>query len=295
MPSHPQWLPEGFSFLSGYPSEIRKRKVLMPIQVMADESGLGQGPVIYMSSLMGPAEDWAAFADEWRAFRDQSPAIQYFKMKEAVGLSGEFYRFSEAERDAKLRGFARIINRWKFKRIVIAVGNHVKIPINVPGRRKPVKLTPYWSAFWFTLGGAALTLLAEGHSEKFEIFFDDNPRETTRARKWYPFIRYAVPEETAALLPADINVRDDKDFVALQAPDMFAWMLMEYTRCSYAGISPVPFYWLWDEMPNVKRPAYSRHFLDMPNREASLDVDPEIRAEAGRIFRSIALKRKGQP
>ena len=36
------WLPEGFSFLSGLPEGIRKRRLLVPIQALIDESG-GKG------------------------------------------------------------------------------------------------------------------------------------------------------------------------------------------------------------------------------------------------------------
>jgi hypothetical protein len=85
------WLPEGFSFLSGLPEAARKRRLLMPIQVVADES-VGAEPGtrshFVMAGLIGHSEDWAEFSTEWdiclksgpRRCRSSNPACTRLRL-----------------------------------------------------------------------------------------------------------------------------------------------------------------------------------------------------------------------
>src|SRR5579864_4179881 len=106
------WLEYGFSFLSGLPEEARRRRYLMPVQTFVDDSG-GKGHSRYfvLAGLIADAESWLAFSDEWAAYLKQAPSIRRFKMRDAAARTGEFRNWEPQDRDDKLRGFAKIVNR----------------------------------------------------------------------------------------------------------------------------------------------------------------------------------------
>jgi hypothetical protein len=85
------------------------------IQAYIDETGIdGRGPWLILSALYATVEDWAAFSDRWKAALRESPTIAYFKMDDAAGLSGPFRRFSESQRDSKLRRLAGTFNERQY-------------------------------------------------------------------------------------------------------------------------------------------------------------------------------------
>jgi len=56
-----------------------------------------------MAGLLSDSENWAQFSDDWSACLQSGPRrLDYFKMKEAAGCGGQFYGWSEPERDRKL-------------------------------------------------------------------------------------------------------------------------------------------------------------------------------------------------
>ena len=72
----------------------------MPVQAFVDDSGgKGHGTHFVLAGLIADAENWAQFSDAWHLCLGQDPAIAYFKMREATGLSGQFHRFSKPRRD----------------------------------------------------------------------------------------------------------------------------------------------------------------------------------------------------
>src|SRR2546423_1169348 len=106
-PDRSVWLPRGLEFLSGLPTDLRKRRVIVPIQIFIDDSGAqGQRGSVIFAGLFAEAEAWARFADEWKRILRDEPRIRQFKMRDAAKLQGEFYQFSSAQRDAKLRALA---------------------------------------------------------------------------------------------------------------------------------------------------------------------------------------------
>jgi len=226
-PDRRPWLPRGFAFLSGYPTPARKRKVLVPIQVMVDDSGgEGQGLVLVLGGLIGRAEDWASFADLWSAALAKTPAIRYFSMRDAMGRNGEFYGFSEEARDAKLRKLAAIIDGFGFEVIHVTMEVTGFSAFYKPHSPAPEN-TPYFHAFLSIIQVAYHTLRRRGETERFEMFFDEQRALGPKAKQWYPIARMILEElepGAAKLLAADIQFKDDKEFLPLQAADMIAWL-----------------------------------------------------------------------
>jgi hypothetical protein len=253
------WLPPGFSFLSGLPEPARQRRILMTIQAFVDESGgKGQpGRHFVLAGLVSGAERWAEFSNEWRDALAQRPAIKYFKMKEAAGFSGQFWRWEKEPRDAKLRLLAAIINRYSriSTHSVIDLEAHAKTWAKMPRPHKE----PYFWPYQNTIMAVCFTLWELGWRDRFEIIYDHEVIFGPRARLWYPFIKRMMeiqyPEE-ATILPIDPMFQSDADFLPLQASDLFAWC----TRDATNDAEKHEFNWLFEAMPNVKGTVYSQYY-----------------------------------
>ena len=73
-------------------------------------TGGAQGAVSY-SSKSRCRHRWAAFAEDWLAALGQTPAIRYFKMKEAMRVRDQFEGFDEEQRNERIRSLVEIITR----------------------------------------------------------------------------------------------------------------------------------------------------------------------------------------
>lgn len=274
------WLPPGFHFLFGLPEPARKRRVLVPFQVFADESEgaePGSRNHFVMAGLIGHSQHWALFSDEWRACLLSGPRhLDYFKMKEAAGKpSGQFHGWSLKERDDKVRDLARIIN--KYAQIVTWSIIDLDAHAQTWARRLPKPNSePYFWPFQNTILATLFTLWDAGVREKFEVIFDENVIFGPRARSWYPMVRevgYVREPEASSILPVDALFRDDKEFLPLQAADLYAWTL----RKANNDPSYNEFHWLLDELRNVKTTDYSQYY-DLERMQSVMDqMDGHIR------------------
>jgi hypothetical protein len=255
------WLPLGLEFLSGLPEPTRKRRVLMAIQVFADESEgatPGHGRHFVMAGLIGYSEDWAVFSDEWRLALASGPRnLDYFKMKEAAGCSGQFFGWLESERDKKLIQLASIINRYAkiVTWSVIDLDAHAKVWGKLP---KP-QSEPYFHPYQNTILAACFALWDSGLREPFEMIFDKHLIFGPRARRWYPVIQ-AIGKirepEASKILPVDPMFKDDREFLPLQAADLYAWCI----RRASNEPSYTKFHWLLEHLQNVQATDYSQYY-----------------------------------
>ena len=262
----------GFSFLSGLPEPERKRRLLMPVQAFVDESGgKGQGGHLVLCALVSNSERWADFSDEWRMCLNTSPALRRFKMKDAAGLTGDFFGWQPDARDKKLRELARIINRHAEFLVYCAVDlkGHEKVhATNLP---KPLN-EPYFWPFHIIIMSICLDLWDLGWRERFEIIFDEEVIFGPRAKAWYPVIKRVVQirePEAHSIMPIDPLFRSDDEFRPIQAADLFAWCIRRNTNNPEMPV----FEWLLEEMQNVSLSDYSNYY----DEERMSDVLQESR------------------
>lgn len=226
----------------------------MVFQAYADESGLNDGTSrnLAIAALISTAERWAQFSDEWAACLTQPPAIDYFKMKEAAGLSGQFHRRTKEERDAKLLALSRIIDRHVM--LVGFTGINLeahKKTLELPG--EPYGRDPYWLPFHTIIWDVTKHLWSGGLREKFEFIFDEQLIFGERAKAWYAAIRHVSRMDNPGayeILPVEPVFRSDRDALPLQAADLFAWMYR------YSGDNPGkprPFEWILKEVTHVRQ------------------------------------------
>jgi hypothetical protein len=249
------WLEHGFSFLSGFCEEDRRRRFLVPLQIFVDESQGHDGEIRHfcMAALLSTAERWIAFSDAWKIALTADPAIHYFKMNEAATLSGEFRthgntrrRWTEKERDEKLASLARVINTHAIS------ASYMLMDLNVHADSyakldKPLN-DPYFWPFQFIIMQMAADLWDADWREKIELVFDENKISGTKASAFYPMLLETLEErniENRALLPAGVLFRDDKLFMPLQAADLIAGFIR--LGADKGG----PYEWLRAHMPNL--------------------------------------------
>jgi hypothetical protein len=256
----------------------------VPVQAWVDDSGdEGQGPSpsLVLGGLVGRAEDWAVFSDLWKKGLAESPAILYFKMKQAAGRSGQFYGFTAEQRDGKLRRLANIIDQFHFDIVHVTVETTGFSEL-FEHQPKPAD-TPYFFAFLSVIYVAYKELRERGEKERFEMIFDEQLALGPKVKAWYPVMRAGTEADepgAAALLPIDLLFRDDKEFVPLQAADMIAWLRRK-------RITDHSFDWLEAEMPHTKVSVYSQELrtTDLAVMLANAEwAPPEVQAEADRLF-----------
>ncbi len=264
------WLPRWLSFLSGVPTIQRKRRVLVAIQAYVDESeGKGKAPLFVFSALMAEAETWAVFSDRWAECLKESPRIAYFKMDEAAGCDGQFYGFSNSERDRKLIKLCRAINDADLRELSCGL-DITDFKITTKNSPKPIS-EPYFFPFHAIIAMVGFDLVERHQAEPFEIFFDENRIFGPRAKNWYPVIREMVDEPIRSLMPPEPFFRSDIHTMPLQAADLTAW-IVRMTNSEGMG----EFAWLQQELRlttsphSLKLDSKTLHWLDDPANAPSI-------------------------
>lgn len=268
----------------------------MTVQAFVDDSGTkGQTKNFVLAGLVSDSERWEKFSQEWRSCLNQHPRIKLFKMKDAASCTGAFHRFTEVQRDSRLRALAQIINRhvefaiWS----VIDLDAHVQTWAKLG---KPNSEVYFWP-FHTVILGICFDLWEECNWRKpFEIIFDEQKIFGERARRWYPLIQKLMqlehPEESS-ILPADPVFRRDDDELPIQAADLWAWCIRKNTDHPNAK----SFEWLLKEMPNVSMSTYCNYYdLERMSRvnEDSLRMakSGEISLELIETYKKISQQKK---
>jgi hypothetical protein len=252
------WLPRGFEFLSGLPTENRKRRNIVVIQAFLDESGTkGTHPVFTFAGFIGRAEVWARLSQEWSLWLKASPRIEYLKMAEAAKLNEQFRSFSARQRDEKLKGFVEIIKKH-LPQWAIQVSVEIDEWWRVIAPDTPKMLSdPYFMSFWGILLGVCCEMLDTQAPDEFEVIFDEHSIFRPRINLWYSFVRDMLAElhdeALGRLMPPSPLFRDDKVFLPLQASDVLAWLF----RTALSG-ERTEFEWIAEELaPHIPLSRYS--------------------------------------
>jgi hypothetical protein len=249
------------------------------IQAYVDETGTdGRSPELAFSALICRAEIWAKFSDEWSACLEAPPSIKYFKMGEASGPSGEFYRLSLQQRQTKVKELCHVLA--KTEAVELSCSMDLAAFDDTWGKtgRRPLS-EPYFFPFHIVNIAVAHQVGDLGETEPYEIFFDEQKIFGTRAKAWYPVIRAFQDEPVKSLMPVEPFFRSDLEALPLQASDLLAWMVR------YTGDDrPDGFDWLESELNGLNHSMLSTHLNnEWMKRFTQKDTSPEAIAkhEAG--------------
>ncbi len=186
-----------------------------------------------MSGLFGEAQVFADLAEQWRVNLDgpyPPGKINYFKMDEAVSLSGAFNSWREDHRDQKVRQLAKLIDRGDLLHIaarldVVAfdkVSKRWEGVRRAPGQKYHAMGEPYINLFLYVFTAALKEAQARGAKRPVDIIFDEQDMFRETILNFYSSMRRVLKRapELLALMPPHPMFRDDKDFVVIQAADM---------------------------------------------------------------------------
>lgn len=218
--------------VSGLPSATLKRRPLVMLQAYFDDSGSeGRGPVFLVSGYVATAENWARFSDEWQAILDGPPKLEYFKMREANSLRGQFWGWPESDRDAVLMHLAQIIKARVSLGITSALWYEDFDAACAEFRNTTAEwkgLHQYQILFHGTMGRIATYYIKAKSKERVEFIFDEQGfwglQAIIGATSAFPFLE---PDEPS-IIAGPPTQKSDKEYLPLQAADLIAWQTRKF-------------------------------------------------------------------
>ena len=216
----------------------------MILQAYVNDSGSDlQGPLYVLAGFLSSAERWADFSTEWAVALAGPPGLAYFNAAEANRLKGEFDRrkgWDGPKRDDRVATLIRIIKRHALGRIHTSVRpvdfeTYIK-GLPLPSRRltsdNPYTLLSMQiilsNAVWMASNSGALHNL---HGS-VDFIFDNQVGFSDETLQWWPNFKQLLDESGRTNLPLYVGsapiFRDEKEFLPLQAADLYAWHLRRH-------------------------------------------------------------------
>jgi len=285
-----------FALISGYSSYWRRRRKLVILQAIVDDSGKGSGPVFVLAGFVLGAYKWGVFADEWKSILDISPPIKYFKMNEAWTFTGEFKRFSTLQRDERLQKLVSLIvsHRPLAIREVVYQEHFIR---HFKGKIAKKMDYPYFLSVTNIIG---LMIMYQLHdlwhaTEPVDFVFDEQGKESDLIQKTWEFTKENLPAEFRPLIGNRPIHRDEKLFLPLQAADLFAWQSRrcyadrvagkEYSSSTWKELSKlkhIEFEWSEEhlkDLSNMVRTSGAIFEYDLKNKPKALKAYNQILRE----------------
>jgi hypothetical protein len=211
------------ALFSGFPNW--RRRLMGVLQVVVDDSGRGQSTLV-LGGCIATVDEWIAFTEQWKRVLDEPPAIEYFKMREAHGLSGQFEKFGETERDIKV---------WRLVSVLMMMRDvrGVRVIVDLSAYRRyftgqiakgmdyPTFLASHEVVHAVMRGQLDGKLPKDGPAK---FVFDEQGKESDMfLYSWSENMPRPADAKMNAVVPPRPVIEDDKTFLPLQAADLFAW------------------------------------------------------------------------
>jgi hypothetical protein len=206
--------------LSGLSNDERSRRPLLVMHAYVDDSV--EAPVFVLAGFVARAEQWAELTVRWRSALERPPRLDFFKMKEAHALQGQFRGWSKADRDARLAEFVSIIR----DHVLVAVYSvvHQRDYLAVMKRRLAAQLdNPYWLMYHSIMMTVGRWEEGLGLREPVDFIFDEQGRQSDQVESIHSILIEHAPFGIRALFGARPTHRDDKETLPLQSADLLAW------------------------------------------------------------------------
>jgi hypothetical protein len=211
--------------LCGIPSDARKRRLWLVLQLFADDSGRGEAadnPVFVLAGYIGRVQNWEGAVDDLQRIMQKKPILKYLKGTEAAALKGNFKGWTEKERDAKLAEMIRVLHKYRMS--MFSIGVTYRDFNRILAQPKGVMKNPYMFTFANMVGLLLNSIVAKTPREKIELIFDQGTigRERDIQAAWKGMVM-GLPEELKGILIGRPRFEDDRCFLPLQMADLLAW------------------------------------------------------------------------
>lgn len=210
----------------------------MALQGIFDDSGSSQRDTTFaLAGFIGRVEAWAQVANAWQAVLDRSPKLDYFKMHEAFRRSGQFAGWTETAVQSRLMDFVEIIRNGGLIRVHCTM-YRADYNAALKGKAKPSVDDPYFPCFYQVLFAVLKFQTDNNWTDKVDFIFDEQGAIGFESQRWYADFKKAFPVEVSKYLSGPPIFRDDERFLPLQAADLYAGQIKEFTRLNRVVISP---------------------------------------------------------
>jgi Protein of unknown function (DUF3800) len=275
--------------LCGMPKRLRDKRLIVVFKAFFDESG---GPesskALIMGGFLGRVEEWERASDAWDECLHQSPAIEYFKRREAQGPNGQFEGWDRPSADKKVLALATVISRFKL------LGMCAIVPFGIFDGRDP-KITKGMMgtrAYDLAFAGAVKIVLQHmketmPEGEKVDFVFDDHSALAPNIDTFYTMKREPFFKEFMS--PAGgCMPDDDKRVVALQMADLLAWEFSNHGKTRIMG----------DVLKLIRENNQIIYLRCDPPPQTNptmrlYQLTHEVAAEAGKFLQQIKKPREG--
>jgi hypothetical protein len=192
----------------------------MALTAYVDDSGSGgDSPYYVLGGYLSTVSEWELFTQEWDAALRTKPSIEYFKSAEAEALDGQFQLVLREIKDYKINKLLEIIQKHVLQCVTSTMRQSDYNEI-VKSRITPEWDNPYYFCFMGMVGTCALFDKHFGYGEPIDFVFDTQEGLENHARRLYgDFQRLPMFRDHVG----NIDFRDDKQFLPLQAADLVSW------------------------------------------------------------------------
>lgn len=212
-----------WSMTSGYASRYRVDKPLAFFQAFVDDSVSDRDDKrLFLAGYIDRAEKWAIFSDLWDTeLRCQRP-IKYLKMAEANSLRGEFWGWSESDRDEKLRRLAAVIKVLNPVSFEFSVSREKYFRIVRPLAPRGLG-SAHFPCTFHVIAGLSQFVEQGKINIPIDFIFDQQNGVEDDINLFFEHMKMSIPRRARKLIAGNPSFRDDKLFLPLQAADMLAW------------------------------------------------------------------------
>lgn len=195
------------------------------LQAFTDDSeSPGDDRRLFFAGYLNRAAAWALFADAWDEELRAAPAIRYLKTNEAYRLEGQFGGWTEAARDEKLRGLARVARHFKPVSFDFSV-SAAEFRGALKGIAPRGLADPRFVCALAVVFGLANVCAQNKVAGPIEFFFDSQDGVSSDMALFFDHMLKDLPAESRRLVSGNPVFKSDLDFTPLQAADMLAWHL----------------------------------------------------------------------
>jgi Protein of unknown function (DUF3800) len=197
------------------------------LQACIDESGHGDPDLFVLAGYVSTTEHWAAFSDKWQELLDHDSKyyrkLEHFHMTEMTGSVGDRER---------CRWFHNVIEQHAL--LAISYTLSVKDVRREADRMfSDPKVRRELSNPWQLATSSMLSMLASNREkmalpvEPIDFVFDETSEKGAVLSSWELF-KAVHPPEQAKLMGSTPIFRNDREYLPLQAADMFAWWVRRW-------------------------------------------------------------------
>lgn len=236
----------------------------MVSQAFIDDSGSeGLSHMFVLGGFVSEHVRWSAFSNDWQSALDVAPSLDYFKMREAMAFRGQFDRnrgWNEALRRQRLGLFSEIIVEHVQARISTSVQTllfrqYIQA-LPSPGGRTSSSDSPYSYLVTRAIIATIHYLYNRDLEYPCDFILDEQTGFTSGLEMWWDVFRHHLKEErdgTRRYIKNRPIWRDEKDFLPLQAADLYAWLVRRRHQDNRLLIMPSkhPFS-LLERIPNIE-------------------------------------------